>query len=62
MKGLETAKEIAKTFQVMKLCHIQKTERQITKKRKSTKVKNNDEPLEKVKFITKIFIEFINQI
>ena len=48
MKGLETAKEISKTFQVMKMCHVQRMEKPKNNKRKSTQVNSNDQPIPKV--------------
>ena len=37
MKTLETSKEISKTFNVMKMCHVQKTTKTVAKKRNHRK-------------------------
>ena len=48
MKNLETSKEISKTFNVMKMCHVQKTTKTVAKKRKSSEVQSTDHPVTKV--------------
>ena len=48
MKGLETFKEITKTFKVMRLCHVQKAPSKVAKKRKPSDMNTSEQASRKV--------------